>query len=153
MARGRTAELRADGTRIGVIGQVHPDVAAAFDIMQDVYLFEITLDDVLPHASKRRKMSNVSRFPPVEQDIAVIVDADTPAGAIERAIAGSQLVRSVRIFDVYTGDQVPAGKKSLAFSIEYQADDHTLTDDEVARAQRRLVERLRHDFAAELRGG
>jgi phenylalanyl-tRNA synthetase beta chain len=97
-------------------------------------------------------MSNISRFPAVEQDIAVIVDADTPAGAIERAIAGSQLVRSVQIFDVYTGDQVPSGKKSLAFSIEYQSDDHTLTDDEVARAQRRLVERLRHDFAAELRG-
>ncbi len=151
MARGRTAEVRVDGNRIGFVGQVHPDVASAFDIDLDVYLFEVTLDDVLPHAQPRRKMANVSRFPPVEQDIAVIVDDATPAGAIERAIESSSLVRNVEIFDVYTGDQVPAGKKSLAFAIEYQSDDHTLTDDEVAHAQRRIVERLRHEFGAELR--
>jgi phenylalanyl-tRNA synthetase beta chain len=57
------------------------------------------------------------------------------------------------VFDVYTGDQGPAGKKSLAFAVQYQAADHTLTDDEVAKAQRKLLERLRREFSAELRGG
>jgi phenylalanyl-tRNA synthetase beta chain len=60
-------------------------------------------------------------------------------------------VREARVFDVYTGDQVPAGKKSVAFSIHYQAPDRTLTDDDVARAQRKILERLQRDFSASLR--
>ncbi|MHB8685508.1 MAG: phenylalanine--tRNA ligase subunit beta, partial [Dehalococcoidia bacterium] len=153
MAPGRTAEVRAGGTRIGVLAQVHPDVAAAFGIERDAYLFELTLDDVLPHASHRRTMRDVSRFPAVEQDMALIVDRETPAGDVRRAIASAPLVRDAQIFDVYTGDQVPPGKKSIAFSVAWQADDHTLTDDEAAKAQRKLVERLRREFGAELRGG
>ncbi|MHB8516489.1 MAG: phenylalanine--tRNA ligase subunit beta [Dehalococcoidia bacterium] len=153
MAPGRTAEVRAGGKRIGVLAQVHPDVAAAFGIERDAYLFELTLDDVLPHASHRRTMRDVSRFPAVEQDMALIVDRETPAGDVRRAIASAPLVRDAQIFDVYTGDQVPPGKKSIAFSVAWQADDHTLTDDEAAKAQRKLVERLRREFGAELRGG
>lgn len=153
MVPGRSAELRSNGTRVGFIGQVHPDVAAAFDVQQEAYLFELVLDDVLPFARPVRKAASVSRFPPVEQDIALVVDADLAAEKLRRAIEEAPLVREARIFDVYTGDQVPPGKKSIAFALTYQADDHTLTDDEVAKAQRRLTERLRRDFAAELRGG
>jgi phenylalanyl-tRNA synthetase beta chain len=151
MTPGRTAELRIDGTRVGVIGQVHPEVAAEFDIDQDVYLFDIVLDDVLPYAGKQKRMAPVSRFPAVEQDIALIVDEEVPAGALHSAIETASLVRSARIFDAYRGDQVPPGKKSVAFDLVYQADDHTLTDDDVAKAQRKLLERLRREFNAELR--
>ncbi len=153
MAPGRTAELRAGGTRIGVLAQVHPDVAAVFGIEQDTYLFDLTLDDLLPHASHRRTMRDVPRFPAVEQDIALIVGRETPADDVRRAIASVALVRDAQVFDVYSGDQVPPGKKSIAFSVAWQADDHTLTDGEVAKAQRKLVERLRREFGAELRGG
>jgi phenylalanyl-tRNA synthetase beta chain len=153
MAPGRTAEVRVGGALIGVIGQVHPDVAAEFGIEQDAYLFDLELDALLPYATDRRTMRDVSRFPAVEQDLALVVDAGTPAGDVRRIIEAAPLVRSADVFDVYTGDQVPAGKKSLAFSVEWQADDHTLTDEEVARAQRRLVERLRRELGAELRGG
>jgi phenylalanyl-tRNA synthetase beta chain len=153
MAPGRTAHICADSQRIGVIGQVHPDVAAAFGIDQECYLFELTLDDVLPFASSRRLMHDVSRFPAVEQDLALIVGRETPAGDLQRAIQSVALVRDAQIFDVYTGDQVPAGKKSIAFSVAWQSEDHTLTDEEVAKAQRKLVERLRREFDAELRGG
>ena len=149
LAPGRTAEVRAGETRVGVVGQVHPDVAAAFEVEQDVFLFEIVLDDLLPLTGAQRKAASVSRFPAVEQDLALIVDSDTAAGALRRVIEAAALVRDARVFDVYAGDQVPAGKKSVAFALTYQSDDHTLTDDEVAKAQRKLVERLRREFGAE----
>jgi phenylalanyl-tRNA synthetase beta chain len=151
MAPGRTAELRVDGKRVGVLGQVHPDVAALFDIHQDVYLFDIVLDELLPYAGKQKRARPVSRFPAVEQDIALLVDEDVPAGALQNVMESAALVRSARIFDVYRGDQVARGKKSVAFDLVYQSDDHTLTDDEVAKTQRKLLERLRREFGAELR--
>jgi phenylalanyl-tRNA synthetase beta chain len=151
MVPGRVAEVRAGGERVGVIGQVHPDVAAAFDIEQEAFLFEVTLDALLPFAGGVRKAAPISRFPAVEQDLALIVDRDTAAGDVRRVIESGPLVREARIFDVYAGDQVPAGKKSVAFSVAYQSDDHTLTDEEVAKAQRKLLERLRREFGAELR--
>jgi phenylalanyl-tRNA synthetase beta chain len=152
MAPGRTAELRVNGVRVGMLAQVHPQVAASFDIGQDVYLFDIVLDDLLPFAGEQKRMQPISRFPAVEQDIALIVDEDVSAGAMQRVMESAQLVRSARIFDVYRGDQVREGKKSVAFDLVYQSEDHTLTDDEVAKAQRKLLERLRREFGAELRG-
>jgi phenylalanyl-tRNA synthetase beta chain len=136
-----------------VIGQLHPDTAAAFDIDQDVFVFDLTIDELLPHAGKQRKMAPVPRFPAVEQDLALIVGEDVAAGALRSAIESNALVREARVFDVYHGEQVPPGKKSVAFAVVYQSPDHTLTDDEVAKAQRKLVERLRREFDAELRGG
>ena len=151
MTPGRTAEMRVGGNRVGVLGQVHPDVAASFDIHHDVYLFDIVLDHLLPFAGTQKRMQPISRFPAVEQDLALIVDEDVPAGAMQRLMESAPLVRSARIFDVYRGEQVPAGKKSVAFDLVYQSDDHTLTDDEVAKTQRKLLERLRREFGAELR--
>ncbi len=151
MLPGRTAEVRVGGERVGVVGQVHPDVAEAFGVEQEAFLFDVALDALLPFAKAIRKAAPVSRFPAVEQDLALIVDRDVAAGDIARIIEAASLVRSATVFDVYTGDQVPAGKKSVAFSVAYQSDDHTLTDEEVAKAQRRLLERLRREFNAELR--
>jgi phenylalanyl-tRNA synthetase beta chain len=152
LAPGRTAEVRVGDTRVGVVGQVHPDVAASFAVEQDAFLFDIVLDDLLPLVSAQRKASTVSRFPAVEQDLALIVDVETLAGALQCVIEAAPLVREARVFDVYAGDQVPPGKKSVAFAVTYQSDDHTLTDEEVAKAQRKLLERLRREFSAEVRG-
>ncbi|TAK61841.1 MAG: phenylalanine--tRNA ligase subunit beta, partial [Dehalococcoidia bacterium] len=152
MLPGRTAEIRAGGEHVGVVGQVHPDVAEAFGVEQETFLFDVVLDALLPFAKAIRKAAPVSRFPAVEQDLALIVDRDVAAGDIARVIEAAALVRSATVFDVYTGDQVPPGKKSVAFSVAYQSDDHTLTDEEVAKSQRKLLERLRREFNAELRG-
>jgi len=152
LVSGRVAEVIVQDGRCGVLGQVHPDVAAAFSIDEAVYLFDITLDDLAPRVRPVRKMRSLSRFPPVEQDIALIVERDVPAADLRRVIEAAPLVERAQVFDVYTGDQLPAGKKSVAFAVTYQAADHTLTDDEVAKAQRKLIERLRHEFGAELRG-
>jgi phenylalanyl-tRNA synthetase beta chain len=151
-APGRTAEISVGGEAAGVLGQVHPDVAREFGIEQDVYVFDVSLNALMPSAGQQRKARPVSRFPGVEQDLALIVDDDTAAGSLLDMIEAAPLVREARIFDVYRGDQVPAGKKSVAFSLVYQSSDHTLTDDEVAKAQRKLVERLRREAGAEPRG-
>jgi phenylalanyl-tRNA synthetase beta chain len=149
---GRTAEIRIGSQRIGLLGQVHPDTASAFEVEQEAFLFEIVLDDLLVHVDERRKAASISRFPAVEQDLALIVDRETTASALQAAIESAALVRGARVFDVYTGEQVPAGKKSVAFAVEYQSEEKTLTDDDVAKAQRKIVERLRREFGAELRG-
>ena len=152
MVPGRTAQIQAHGERIGIVAQVHPDVCAAFDIDQEVFLFEVVLDDALPFAAGTRKAASVSRFPPVEQDLALIVDATVPAAALQTAIESASLVREARVFDVYAGGQIPPGRKSIAFSVLYQSDERTLTDEDVAKAQRKIIERLKREFGAELRG-
>jgi phenylalanyl-tRNA synthetase beta chain len=152
MLPGRSAEMRVNGQTVGVVGQVHPRVAADFDVEGDAYLFEVVLDRLLPLIGGPRGYEAVSRFPSVVQDIALLVDETVTAGRIEEMIRKAPLVREVRLFDFYTGEQVGAGKKSLAFSVTYQSPEHTLTDEEVARAQRGIVERLKHEVGATLRG-
>ncbi len=149
---GRTAEVLVGGTKVGTLGQVHPSVAAWFDIERDVYLFELVVDELLPLVEGVRSYQPVSRFPPVVQDVALLVDRGTAAGSVRAAIEQHGLVRRAEVFDVYEGERIPPDKVSLAFSVTYQAPDHTLTDEEVARAQRSIVKRLARDLGAELRG-
>ncbi len=151
MSRGRSGEVRVQGERVAIIGQVEPRVAAGFDVEGEAYVFEVVLDRLLPSVAGPRRYEAVPRFPPVVQDIALIVSEDVPAQRIASIIRKAPMVREVRLFDYYTGEQVGAGKKSLAFSITYQSSEHTLTDEEVARAQRGIVERLKHEVGASLR--
>jgi phenylalanyl-tRNA synthetase beta chain len=149
---GRVGEIVLDGRKAGTIGQVHPSVAQHFGIDQDAYLFELVLDDVLPSLPERPAYEAVTRFPPVIQDIALLVDQQTAAGDVQRLIEEHELVRHAHVFDVYEGDRIAAGKTSLAFSLTYQSPDHTLTDEEVAQAQSAIVARLKNEVGAELRG-
>jgi phenylalanyl-tRNA synthetase beta chain len=152
---GRTARIMLGERAVGVLGQVDPRAAAGFDIDGDVFLFELVMDEVLAALSDRkapRRYEPVPRFPPVVQDLAVVVDEAVTAAQVQSLIQAAALVRRAQLFDVYTGEPVPAGKKSLAFSVTYQSPDHTLTDEEVARAHRGIVERLKRQLGAELRG-
>jgi len=149
---GRAAAVVVDGRRVGLVGQVHPRVAAGFDLESPVAMFEVDLDALLPHLSGLRRYQAVAPYPSLEEDIAVIVDADVAAARVRGIIEAAPLVRSIRLFDVYSGPQVPPGKKSLAFSVSYQAADHTLTDEEVRRQHERILACLRQEVGAELRG-
>jgi phenylalanyl-tRNA synthetase beta chain len=149
---GRSAEVHVDGRKAGTIGQVHPDVLKAFDLDQDVYLFELLVDELLPSVGAIRRYEPVSRFPPVVQDVALLVDRATPAARVGALIEEHDLVREARIFDVYEGERIPPNKKSLAFAVTYRSPEGTLTDEEVARARRAIVERLKRELDAELRG-
>jgi len=149
---GRTAEVRLDGQRVGLVGQVHPRVAAAFDIEQDVYLFEVNLETLVPQVGKPRIYQPLSRFPAVEEDIAIVVDEGVTAAQVQAIIEAFPLVQRAALFDVYTGPPVAAGKKSLAYSVAYQSLDHTLSDAEVNRERRGILDRLSREVGAVLRG-
>ncbi len=149
---GRTAETTVNGDRVGLVGQVHPRVAASFDIDAEVAMFELDLDALLPHVQTVVHYQPLSPYPAVEEDLAVIVPADVQAARVREIIENFPLVRSASVFDVYTGPPVPSGRKSLAFSVSYQSSEKTLKDSDVAHQRDRIVTRLRQELGAELRG-
>jgi phenylalanyl-tRNA synthetase beta chain len=151
LLEGRTAEIRVGETRVGVLGQVHPKTAEAFELAEDVYLFEILLEDLLPQVKPVPHYRALAKFPAVVEDIAVIVPREATASSIVEEILAHPLARSASVFDEYQGESIPEGKKSLAFSIAYQAPDRTLTDADVKKAREKIVARLAAKFGAELR--
>ncbi|MBK9344017.1 MAG: phenylalanine--tRNA ligase subunit beta [Dehalococcoidia bacterium] len=152
---GHTAEVRAGKEAVGVVGQVHPDHAAMFDIDEPVFLLELRVEDLVRHLPERPEYSAPSKFPEVRQDIALLVDAAVPAGRvleIARSHRSGSISISAGLFDEYRGKGVPEGKKSLALRLHFQANDRTLTDGDVAKVQQGLVVRLSKELGAELRG-
>jgi phenylalanyl-tRNA synthetase beta chain len=130
---GRSATILAgDERKLGWIGEIHPLVARAWDIPAAA-AFEIDADLLVELDPGPSIYHNVTSFPAVRQDIAVVVDADVSAAEVEAAVrtGGGELLRAVRVFDLYEGDQVGAGKKSLALRLEFRAGDRTLTDEDV----------------------
>lgn len=153
--RGHTAEVRIGKDVVGVLGQVHPDTAATFDIDEPVFLVELWLEDLVRHLPERPAYTAPSKFPEVRQDVSLLISADTPAGRILE-IARNHRSGTVRVsadvFDDYRGQGVPDGKKSLALRLRYQATDRTLTDADVAKIQQGLMTRLNKELGATLRG-
>jgi phenylalanyl-tRNA synthetase beta chain len=148
---GRSAELRVGGGAVGVLGQVHPKTAETFGLADDVYLFEIRLEDLLPHVKPVPHYRALAKFPAVVEDLSVIVSRDTAASSLVEEILAHPLASSASVFDEYQGEPIPAGKKSLALSIAYLAPDRTLTDADVKKAREKIVARLTAKFGAEPR--
>ena len=151
---GRSALLKVAETEIGVFGEVHPLVAERFGLSAaPVLLGEFDLDALLSFVPDIVKIRKLPITPPVLQDIALVVKEVTPAADVEAVIveAGGDLLKNVRLFDVYQGGSIPEGHKSLAYSLTYQTDDRTLTDDEVARVHARIVRTVERQLGAKLR--
>lgn len=153
----RAAAILIPGPReqlIGVLGEVNPDVRTAFDISQPAFLLGIDLDVALRLATRVRTILPIPKYPPVVQDLAVVVKSDVPAAAIEKLIrdVGMPLVKSVELFDIYQGPPIPDGYISLGYHITYQAPDRTLTDAEVAQVHHKIEHALIGELGAELRG-
>jgi len=151
---GRSASVKAGGREIGVMGELHPLVKDAFELPdQPVCALMVDLDALLADWGAAREMTPLSSHPPVYEDLAVVVDQEMPAGRVREVIrqAGMPLLRSVTLFDVYRGAQIGAGKKSLAYRLTYQAEDRTLTDQEVAHVRAAIIEKLEEKLGAELR--
>ena len=110
-----------------------------------------TLEKLVPFLEKPRTFQSISRYPTNDRDIALIVDADLPAQKIRDIIQSYPQVCEVTLFDVYQGEQVPPGKKSLAFALCYQSMDKTLTDEEVDKLQQKILDRLQQEVGAVLR--
>jgi phenylalanyl-tRNA synthetase beta chain len=151
---GRSALLNVQGTPIGVFGELHPLVAQAFQLTgAPVLIAELDLDTLLEFVHERNAVEPLPVTPPVLQDIALVVADQTAAAEVEAVIwrAGKPLLQDVRLFDVYQGDPIPAGHKSLAYNLTYQTDERTLTDAEVAKAHQKIVKAVERELDAKLR--
>ena len=154
---GRTAEVKIKGTSIGLLGQLHPRLVEAYDLQvendQPVLIADFDLEALLAHVPDGHVVRSVPRYPPVQQDIALVVDETVPADRVEALIlqTGQPLVTSAVLFDVFRGEQIGAGKKSLAYSLTFQSEESTLTDKVVAKQQTKIVKRLESELGAKLR--
>ncbi|HYH27360.1 MAG TPA: phenylalanine--tRNA ligase subunit beta, partial [Actinomycetota bacterium] len=152
---GRSAAVLLDGEPIGALGEIHPGVAEALDLPGRVAAFELDARALIEGARTAIQTTEPSRLPPVHRDLAFVVDAGTPAGEVRAAVveAAGGLLDRIALFDVFEGDPLPPGKKSLAFSLDFRATDRTLTDDEVEPLVAGISSALASRFGAELRTG
>ncbi|BDG37049.1 phenylalanine--tRNA ligase subunit beta [Saccharococcus caldoxylosilyticus] len=153
MHPGRTADILLDGKTIGFVGQLHPVVQKEYDL-KETYVFELALTDLLNAEVEDIRYSPIPRFPSITRDIALVVDENVIAGELQKTIieAGGKLLKEVSIFDVYKGDRLPNGKKSIAFSLRYYDPERTLTDEEVTAVHEKVIQAVEQQFGATLRG-
>ncbi len=151
---GGVATLKLGDVEIGVLGEVHPAVQESFDLpAQPVLLLELDLEELLAQVEPIRYLQPISRFPAITQDMSLVVDENVRAEQVQELIrrAGGELLSEVTLFDVYRGEPVPAGKKSLAYSLTYRHAERTLTDREVALVHAKIAKQLSREVGAELR--
>ncbi len=152
---GRSASVVVDGRSIGVLGEIHPGVAAAMDLEGRVSVGVIGLGSIAAAPVQPFVFRDVPRFPPVRRDLAFVIGEDTPAGEVQVAIegAGGGLVDRCALFDVFRGGPLPPDTKSLAFALDLRAHDRTLTDEEVEPAVAEIVDVVASRFGGVLRAG
>lgn len=151
---GMCAGVYAGEVLLGVMGELHPLVKERYDFMAPpVLAAEFDLQALLAVTTSHYDTSGVSTYPPVLEDIALIVDESVPADRVEHLIrqTGGKLLADVRLFDVFRSEQIGSGKKSLAYSLTYQAPDRTLNDQEASQLRGRIVRRLENELGAKLR--
>ena len=150
---GRNAAVLLDDRPLGTFGEAHPEVLDNYDLPYKAYLFDFDMEALVAAAIFAKRFEPISVYPKVERDLAIVVDkavlSDMPTGLIYAT--GGELVESVRLFDVYEGEQVPEGKKSLAYAITYHSATETLTDKAVNALHDKVVKRLNQELGAELR--
>ena len=153
MHPGKTARLTVGGKAVGVVGEVHPSTLQKFDLEDAAAaMFEIDLEALFEAVSVRpTTYAPVSRFPQAERDIAIIVDESVPSARVQQIIDRHKLTASSQPFDLYTGEGVPAGKKSVAYRIVFQSEKATLTSEAIDRAQGDILRQLRRELGAEMR--
>ncbi|WP_163970177.1 phenylalanine--tRNA ligase subunit beta [Oceanobacillus halotolerans] len=149
---GRCATLFVQDKVVGFIGQVHPVIEKQMDL-KETYVFDINLESLLNEYRDRTAFNVIPKYPSIARDIAFIVDKGVLAGDIKSRIEdkGSPLVKQVQIFDVYEGENVPEGKKSIAYSLVYQDPEKTLKDDEVEASYQEIVNTINEEFNAYIR--
>lgn len=150
---GRAAIISLGENRVGRVGQLHPSVAANYKFKQPVFVAELDFGELLAADRIEVRYQPLPKFPAVVRDLALLIGTDAPFAAIEGAVKDLRLPElvSVRIFDLYAGRELPAGKHSIALSLRYRAADRTMTDEEVNLIHNRIVETLRGEFGAEIR--
>jgi phenylalanyl-tRNA synthetase beta chain len=150
---GRTAEILLDDAVIGFVGAIHPEVEKDLDL-NETYVFELKAKPVFHYEKPALSYSPIPRHPSITRDIALVVDVDVKAGELKSVIkeAGGKLLKEVSVFDLYEGEHMEPGKKSLAFSLKYFDPAKTLTDEEVVKVHDGVLAAVKENAGAELRG-
>ena len=153
MHPGRTAEVLLNGEVIGFVGQVHPTVQKNYDV-KETYVFELSFKALAETEVAPIAYEMIPRYPSITRDIALVVDQDKTAGLLQNIItkAGGNLLKEVHLFDLYEGEHMEEGKKSLAFSLKYFDPERTLTDEDITKAHDKVLEAVKEQAGAVLRG-
>jgi phenylalanyl-tRNA synthetase beta chain len=149
---GRSAQVLHDGVMVGVVGEVDASVADSYSLRQATFVFELDLEIIAQLLPDDRKMAPIPRFPSTDRDITVIVDRDVESSRLLDAVthSGEQLVEDLYLFDVFDGDPIPDGKKSVSLRIIYRSAERTLEDETVNEIHHHLTHRLITEFGAAL---
>jgi phenylalanyl-tRNA synthetase beta chain len=151
---GQSASIKIGGIEVGKLGQLHPSLLASYELgRRKVYVADIDVDALLAIVPSTHQLGTISTFPPMLEDIALVVDEALSAAKLEAELraGGGELLRQVKLFDVYRGANLPEGKKSLAFALTYQAPDRSLTDKEVSKVRAKIIGRVEKLLGATLR--
>ena len=145
---GQVTEIIVNGSSIGIVGKLHPNVTK-----DSVYVMEINLDKLFEKRVGSMKYKEISKFPSINKDMAFIVDKDMTSDTIMKEIkkSGGKLVTNIKVFDVYTGENVEEGKKSIAFNLTFEDNTKTLTDEEVLEVFNKIISEVEKKLSAKLR--
>ena len=149
MHPGQTAEISVNNDVVGMVGKLHPSIEK-----EDVYVLEINLDKLLSKRTGKMKFKEISKYPEISKDLAIVVDKNISADEIAKLIkkAAGALLTKTEIFDVYEGVNIPKNKRSIAYSLSFGTMDRTLTDEEINNIMSKIIENLQNKIGAELRG-
>ena len=151
---GRCSNILVNGNVLGFAGELHPLIRDKFNLPeQPVCVAELDLDLIIRLGIENHQMNPISNYTPIFEDLAFVMDANLPVEDVTPVIlqTGKPLLKNATLFDVYEGEQMDTGKRSLAYSLTFQASDRTLTDDEVGKIRNKIVRRLENEFQATLR--
>lgn len=150
----RCAKVFIEDTELGYLGEIHPLVLQNFDISKRVYATEVNITKMLSYVKEQKTYSLISKYPMIERDIALVVDNEVKSRDIIEIIKnnGGDILKQVQLFDIYTGEQIEEGKKSLAYKVGFQSNERTLKDKEVKDAFERILQSLNERFSINLRG-
>ena len=141
---GRQADICYEGKKLGYLGEVHPEVCLNYDMKTRAYIAVLDMPEIMPFATFDRKYEGIAKFPAVSRDISMVVPKNITVGKIEEVIEqrGGQILESYKLFDIYEGDQIKQGFKSIAYSISFRAKDRTLEDNDITAAMKKILNGL-----------
>ena len=150
---GKTASLIIKKKPVGILGEIHPDILERYGISEKVYICELDFDMIVSNCEIEKKFKQLPKYPSIERDMALLVSDDIMVSQIQNIIRqkGGNLIENIKLFDVYKGKQIPDGKKSVAYSIVYRAEDRTLKDEEVNIVHNGVVKEIELKLGAQLR--
>ncbi|MBW2192290.1 MAG: phenylalanine--tRNA ligase subunit beta, partial [Deltaproteobacteria bacterium] len=149
---GHTAQILVDGKPIGLLGELHPKVLANYDLKQTAFIFEINFDRIFPLIPDTKSARAISKYPAMSRDITLIVNKDIETFDLMKSVEAldEALIETIQLFDVFEGDPIPEGNKSVSFRITYRSFSETLEDDRINQIHRNIADKLLKVFDAAL---